>query len=104
MAQQCEWTGTSGNRYQYEIYPINTNWNDVAGNYIFAKITTRNRWAAVYIGETESLRDRIPNHNKLPCVSRNGGTHVHAHVNSSSTARLAEEGDLLAANNTSCNG
>jgi hypothetical protein len=103
MADKYIWTGASGKKYEYEIYPIGTNWNDVPGNYIFARESTTNRWQAIYIGETESFKDRLPNHNELPCIRRNGGTHIHAHVNRDSRARLDEEADLLANNKTPCN-
>ena len=99
----CTWTGNSGKTYSYEIHKINTIWNDVAGNYIFAKETSPSKWAALYIGETQSLRDRLPNHEKRPCPTRNGTTHIHVHVNSGSAARLAEESDLIAANDPAFN-
>ncbi|MBE9512503.1 MAG: hypothetical protein IMY77_00345 [Chloroflexi bacterium] len=103
MANECIWTGASGKKYKYTIYAMDTDWNDVAGNYIFAKETSPHNWVAVYIGETESFKERLPNHNELPCVHRNGGTHIHAHTNSDSSARLEEEADLLADQGTPCN-
>ena len=103
MADKCIWTGASGKKYEYTIYLIGGEWNDVSGNYIFAKKNSPNEWEAVYIGETESFKDRIPNHNELACVRRNGGTHVHARTNKDSQARLDEEADLLANHSTPCN-
>jgi len=103
MADKCKWTGTSGKEYLYDIYPIGTDWNDVPGNYIFAREYEPNKWTAIYIGETESFKDRLPNHNELPCVKRNGGTHIHVRINRDSDARLKEEADLLANNKTPCN-
>ncbi len=94
--RKCTWTGKSGKKYSYEIHPMTESWADVPGNYIFAKETTPTNWVPVYVGETESLKDRLPNHNELPCVRRNGGTHIHAHTNSDAKARLAEEADLVA--------
>ena len=104
MARTCRWRGASEKGYIYEIHPIEgTTWSDVPGNYIFAKLSKPHTWKATYIGETESLKDRIPNHNELPCIQRNKCTHVHAHVNRDSQARLAEEKDLLANHTTPCN-
>ena len=101
----CKWTGASGTEYQYEIHPIDENWADIPGNYIFAKETSPRNWQSVYIGQTESLNDRLPNHNELPCIRRNGGTHIHAHVNRDSQTRLSEETDLIRVNPSSpCNG
>ena len=102
MAKNCIWTGDSGTEYEYKIYTIDTNWYDVPGNYIFAKETEPTSWTALYIGETESFKDRLPNHEKLPCVKRYGGTHIHAHINEDNDARLKEEADLKANNTTPC--
>jgi hypothetical protein len=100
----CIWTGKSGTKYEYTIYAIDTTWNDVAGNYIFAKQLPSGLWEALYIGQTDSFANRLPNHEALPCVRRNGGTHVHAHTNTNKEARLAEEKDLLDNHNPPCNG
>jgi hypothetical protein len=99
----CAWTGKSGKKYEYTIYSMDTTWNDVAGNYIFAREASPGKWSAIYIGETESFKDRLPNHEQLPCIRRNGGTHVHAHVNADTKTRLAEESDLLGNYTTPCN-
>ena len=80
MAEQTiMWPGASGKEYKYWIYAIGTSFKDSPGNYIFAKETSIGRWTPIYIGETDSLQDRLSNHEKLPCVERHGGTHVHAH-------------------------
>ena len=97
------WTGKSGKKYEYETYSMNTTWNDVPGNYIFAKEAPPGSWEALYIGQTESFKDRLPNHEALPCVGQNGGTHVHARKNEGKQARLDEEADLLANGKTPCN-
>ena len=103
MADLCRRTGESGREYRYNIYSIDTTWSDVAGNYIFAKESKPHTWEPVYIGETESFKDRLPNHNELPCIRHNGGTHIHAHLNPNGITRLAEEKDLLANHSTPCN-
>lgn len=98
------WPGASRNEYKYWIYPIGTNFKDEPGNYIFAKQTSSGQWTPTYIGETQSLQDRLPNHEKLPCVTRNGVTHIHTHITSGGQqARLAEETDLLRNFNPPCN-
>ena len=104
MADSSTWKGASGKKYEYVIHPIETDWNDVPGNYIFAKEISPGKWASVYIGETDSFRGRLPCHNELPCIRRNGGTHTHVHVHHDRRVRLAEEADLLATGKTPCNG
>ena len=98
------WQGASGQSYEYEVLSFSANWNDVPGNYIFAK-QMNNTWEPVYIGETSSLKDRITtSHEKYPCVFSHGFTHVHAHgSNSSQVIRRQEETDLLNRFNPPCN-
>jgi len=73
MADICTWTGASGKKYEYAIYSMSTEWNDVPGNYIFTKKTEPRKWSAVYIGQTESFKDRLPYHDELPCIESRDG-------------------------------
>jgi len=98
------WTGASGKGYTYFIYPIGTEFNAVPGNYIFAKETTPHTYAPIYIGQTGNLSERFDNHHKMPCIKRNGATHIHAHTSSEKEeVRLAEETDLIRKWNPPCN-
>ena len=98
------WTGASGAQYDYEVYELGITWNDVPGNYIFAK-TTPAGWQAIYMGETGSFKDRIPNHEVWPCARRYGVTHIHAHTNGGGvSARQSEEMDLRKRYRPPCNG
>jgi len=103
--EQMEWLGESGESYTYDIHKFEGTWNDVPGNYIFARLNDNRRWTAIYIGETESFKDRLTeSHKKLPCARENGFTHVHAHINrDGEQARLDEETDLRANRDTPCN-
>lgn len=94
-APTCTWPGKSGKKYNYHVYPIGTNFVAQPGNYIFAKKNAKGYWVPVYIGQTDNLQRRLSNHNEAACVRRNGGTHVHAHLNVIERDRLAEEKDLI---------
>ena len=96
------WGGRSGQKYTYYVYEIGTNLKAAGGNYIFAKVVG-GVWVPVYIGQTSDLSTRFDNHHKMPCIRRNGATHIHAHLNALERDRLAEEADLLAGRTTSCN-
>lgn len=98
------WAGKSGSKYKYWIYKLPPDFSAKPGNYIFAKETKPGSWTPVYIGQTEDLSERFDNHHKANCISRNGATHIHAHINNPKQARLAEESDLVARWNTPCNG
>lgn len=98
------WPGASGKEYKYWIEEMDTTFKNESGNYIFAKETSPGRWSPIYIGETESLKERLSGHEKLPCVKRHGGTHIHAHTTTSSEKiRKTEEADLLAKWKPPCN-
>ena len=83
MPDICRWTGSSNRVYEYEIYPVDSNWNPVAANYIFARRSpyAADRWIAIYIGQTSDIKDRFANHHRATCISRQGATHVHIHMN-----------------------
>lgn len=98
------WTGASGKKYTYYVYKLPPNFVAKPGNYIFAKTNSQNQWEAAYIGETENLSERFDNHHAMPCINRNGATHIQAHVtNGGKQARLNEETDLVRNYNPTCN-
>ena len=105
MAERtCKWTGQSGTTYTYQIYDIGTTFTATPANYIFAKETKPRTWEAVYIGQTGNLSERFDDHHKMPCIRRNGATHIHAHKSSGDESiRLAEETDLVRYNQPVCN-
>ncbi len=94
--QTISWPGKSGKTYVYWIYPIGHGMHEKAGNYLFAKETKPGNWLPVYIGQTKNLDQRLENHEKEECATRNGATHIHAHLNADGEAvRKAEERDLI---------
>ncbi len=100
-----EWAGASGQNYKYSIYPMGTSFKALPGNYIFGKATSANKWRAIYVGETSDLSERFDSHHKMPCIKRNGATHIMVHVNNGGEqARRSEEADLLANRSPACNG
>ena len=101
--ENAYWKGYSGRTYEYTVYGLDTSWNAVSGNYIFAR-RVEGGWRAVYIGQSGDLADRIPDHEVWDCARRNGATHIHAHSNSNGeAARKAEEADLIKKTQPPCN-
>lgn len=90
------WTGQSGKEYKYWIYDIGTTFTKAPGNYIFARKTETGTFSPIYMGQTEDLSERFDNHHKMPCIKKNGATHIHIHRNDNEKDRLAEESDLIA--------
>ena len=98
MAERTiDWSGKSGETYRYWIYDIGETFKELPGNYIFAKETKPNIFSPIYIGETENLKERlVSSHEKMPCIERNGVTHICTHTSDQNEAtRRAEESDLI---------
>ena len=95
------WRGASGGTYQYIVYGLNTSWNQLPGNYIFAKRLASGGWQAIYVGETSDFSTRITaSHEKWGLALLHGVTHIHALVNhGGSFVRREEELDLIRALN-----
>ena len=107
MAVKVTWTGSSGKKYEFETFPVGTQFNHVSGVYIACRRLITGNFEALYVGEAQSLFDRInsgaANHDGLKCASRNGMTHICALVISSNAERLRVETDLRHALSPSCN-
>ena len=95
--------GQSGQSYGYKAYGLETPLYDLPSNYIFAR-EEQGYWVPIYIGEAESLIDRLAQHEKMPCAVQNGITHIHVHVNfGGEFERLREESDLILNYSPICN-
>ena len=100
---KAKWKGASGRTYEYHVYKIGTQFKHLPGNYIYARVK-RGFWDASYVGQTKDLGDRLADHEALPCVRRQGATHIHVHVNEDGEkARVAEEADLIVEHQPVCN-
>ncbi len=106
MADTIDWKGKSGKTYTYWFASEmdNPDMKKEGGNYMFVKESSE-EFSPIYIGKTNNLDTRLTNHPELPCVHRNGGTHLMAHTTPAGPdARKTEEADLIAAWNPPCNG
>ena len=102
MATTIVFTGSSGKKYQYDVYNVNVNWNPRPGNYGFID----ENGVPKYFGQTEDFVSRNPGpaHDKWAKASANGATLIVARVNhGGETARKAEEVDLIRAYNPPTN-
>ena len=104
-APTINWVGQSGTKYKYWIYEIGTTFKPSPANYVFAKRTKEDTYRPIYIGQTEDISERFDNHHKMPCIKRNGATHVCTHDKGQNEAnRLTEESDLIENYKPICNG
>ena len=82
--------------HEFKVYGHNALWNDVAGIYIFCGLNSQRQWVAIYIGQTDTFRTRIPPHEQWTPAMRLGATHVHAMVVSQAAMRDRIERLLIA--------
>lgn len=79
------WPGITGAEYKYCIYPLDTSFDPVPGNYIVAREADPYHWIAIYIGETDNLNQllsNLDNREIMECIRLHGGTHIHVHNHS----------------------
>lgn len=88
--RKIKWGG-----YEFSIYIRDTNWSNIAGVYLFCTNSGNNKWKALYIGQTESLASRLPNHDRWDEAERLGATHIHVKAVRDEKQRLAIEESLL---------
>ena len=98
------WSGKSGVEYVYRIFKMPPRLKAMPGNYIFAKRTTIGGWIAVYIGETNDLREHFRDHPAQFCIRGHKATHIHAHLSDEDAPdRRTEAEDLIAIWQPPCN-
>jgi len=98
------WKGKSGVSHTYWVYPIGTTFSKAPGNYIFTKRDASANHTAIYVGQTGDLNERFDSHERMPCITKNGATHICVHKSSESEKkRCAEESDLIANYKPICN-
>jgi excinuclease UvrABC nuclease subunit len=96
MADYIDWLGRSGKSYRYWFLDINQPIKDEAGNYMFVQHLPTGRYLPAYIGQADSLRKRLPGHERLEDAKLAGATHVMSHTTpAGEQARLDEERDLI---------
>jgi hypothetical protein len=90
------WPGHSGKEYSYEIYPTDTVFRPLPGNYIYARQAEDGTWVPIYIAQTRDLHQRLEGHVRMSDALQNGATHIHAHYDTAGqAARCSEERDLI---------
>ena len=93
--------------YNFGVYTTDTVFIEVGAVYIFSKRVVgsdgRGTHTFLYIGQTHSLEDRIPYHEKWPCAQKNGANCICVHQDDDASSRISKEDDLLAVNNPPCN-
>ncbi len=95
------WSGKSGKKYSYYIYPIDTPQQEKSGNYIYAYESSPQKWTPLYIGHSSNLN--TPNPEKEEDAIHFGATHIHTHLNPDENLQREEEMDLVFLYKPTCN-
>lgn len=104
MSNTVTWNLNNGVSYSYEPYALDASFNAVPGNYVFARQNQNGSYSAIYIGETDNLKERHENHEKRPCALKNGATHILARRNDGGQAvRRKEQDEMIAYCQPVCN-
>ena len=98
MATIVKWPGKSGITYDSEAFPFGTVFNKVSGVYIVSRKILSGSHEALYVGETESLFDRLnageKTHEGIARVRQYGITHICVVRVTGNSERLRVETDL----------
>lgn len=93
--------------YAFEVFTTDTIFNPVGAVYIFSKRDVGSDGIGthrfLYIGETHSLSERIPNHEKWHSANNYGVNCICVHQDNDADSRIRKEVDLLSVNWTPCN-
>jgi len=76
-------------------YSIAVNWHEIGAVYIFVWRNSSITWDALYVGQTENLRERLDGHEKLDAAIRLGLNQIHVCPEDSQRVRLAMESRLI---------
>ncbi|MBR1130762.1 GIY-YIG nuclease family protein [Bradyrhizobium iriomotense] len=74
------WQGRSGAWYIHTIFPLTAQTFIEGANYIMVQRLTDGTRKAIYIGQSENLRTRLPRHEKLMLAQLHGATELHIHL------------------------
>jgi predicted GIY-YIG superfamily endonuclease len=93
----CE--GKTGTIYTFNMWTIDTSFNEVECVYIYSKKLADDSWKSIYVGQTEHLATRLKEHededNKSDiCIQNSGATHIFVHREKSKFTRIAIETDI----------
>jgi len=102
-------TGKSEKKYEFEIYDIDSEWNDnISAVYIVTKRYKKDDGGylhnKIYIGRTKDLKDRHSNHHQQLCFDKYNANCICIYQEEDEQQLIDIETDLIQGNTTKCNG
>lgn len=100
--------GASGTAYDFNIYPIGSEFKAIGGVYVISR-REKNKDDAyihniIYVGHTKELDERFDDHHKAQCFVDNNANCISIHTDDSKESRLNKESDLIERYDPPCNG
>ncbi len=100
--------GTSGRRYEFGVYGIETQFARRAGVYAITRRYQKPDGTAfthevIYVGQTGDLPERFDNHHRISCFRGNNANCVCVHTDDSGRSRRSKESDLIDGYDPPCN-
>jgi len=96
-------TGQSGAGYEFGLYTMDTQFNNVGGIYVFTKRSVSGNHTYIYCGRTQDFPSRFSDHHKSDEIEANGANCIGVMVVSDHDRRVEIETDILQGNNFVCN-
>jgi hypothetical protein len=97
MPQKVSWPRPNGLAYEFEVYPLGTQFREVSGIYVFCRLTSTG-WQPIYLGQAIDLNQRVgvglKHHHAYPGSFKAGATHVCVMPVQSAAQRNAIEREL----------
>ena len=90
--------GISEKLYDFEVFSTDTVFPDLGAVYIFARYMPGfdcHWYEVLYVGETESLMDRIPHRNQMDSVNSYSVDAICVHLDANESSRLSKHEDLV---------
>jgi len=101
-------TGQSGTKYDFNIYPMGTTFKEIGAVYAVTKRYKNSKGGyshdIIYIGETGDLSTRFDDHHKADCFVEYEANCACVHRDDDEESRLSKEDDLVKKQNPHCNG
>lgn len=93
---RVSWFGASDQRYAFDVFDIEKQFaREQEGTFIFARISSRNTWMPLYIGEGK-LHDPLWAHpQSRRCLEEKDATHIHVRFTDDQQRRVRVVKDLM---------
>ena len=92
-------TGTSGKEYNFNVYPLDTQFKAVGAVYYISKRTVESNGQVhhecLYIGQTKDLSKQFQGNQRNACFDQLSANCISTHYEENEHVRLAIETDLI---------